>query len=50
MLNSLLIEQIKKQTTTKETRTFLKRKENFRVLKLKTLYPYGLNQEINNIH
>ena len=44
-----LIEQIKKQTTTEETRTLLKRRENFWVLKLKTLYPDWLNQELNNI-
>ena len=44
-----LIEQIKKQTTAEETRTLLKRRENFWVLKLKTLYPDGLNQEFNNI-
>ena len=43
-----LIEQIKKQTTTKETRTLLERRENFWVLKLKTLYPDGLNQESDN--
>ena len=43
-----LIEQIKKQTTTEETRTLLKRRENFWVLKLKTLYPDGLNQESDN--
>ena len=40
-----LIEQIKKQTTTEETRTLLNRKENFRILKLKTLFPDELNQE-----
>ena len=44
-----LIEQIKKQTTTEETRTLLKRRENLWVLKLRTLYPDGLNQELNNI-
>ena len=43
-----LIEQIKKQTTTEEKRTLLKRRENFWVLKLKTLYPDGLNQELKN--
>ena len=43
-----LIEQIKKQTTTEETRTLLKPREHFWVLKLKTLYPDGLNQELNN--
>ena len=46
---STLIEEIKKQTTAEETRTLLKRRENFWVLKLKTLYPDGLNQELNNI-
>ena len=48
-----LIEQIKKQTTTEETRTFREAKiygrENLWVLKLKALYPDGLNQELNNI-
>ena len=44
-----LIEQIKKQTTAEETRTPLKRRENFWVLKLKTLYPDELNQKSNNI-
>ena len=47
-----LIEQIKKQTTTEETRTLLKRRENFWVLKLKALYTKlyldGLNQALNN--
>ena len=56
MLNSqqhaefTLIEQIKKQTIAEETRTLLKRRENFWVSKLKTLYPDGLNQELNNIN
>ena len=40
-----LIEQIKKQATAEETRTLLKRRENFWVLKLKALYPDGLHQE-----
>ena len=44
-----LIEQIKKQTTAEETRSLLKRAENFWVLKLKTLYLDELNQELNNI-
>ena len=44
-----LIEQIKKQRTAEETRILLKRRANFWVLKQKTLYPDGLNQEINNI-
>ena len=43
-----LIEKIKKQTTAQETRTLLKQRENLWVLKLKTLYPDGLNQELNN--
>ena len=38
-----LIEEIKKQATAEETRTLLKRRENFWVLKLKALYPDGLN-------
>ena len=44
-----LIEQIKKQRTTEETRTLLKRTENFWVLKLKTLHPDRLNQQLKNI-
>ena len=44
-----LIEQIKKQTTAEETRTLLKGRENFWLLKLRTLYPDGLIQELNNI-
>ena len=32
-----------------ETRILLKRRENFWVLKLKTLYPEGLNQELNDM-
>ena len=43
-----LIERVKKQTTAEETRTLLKRRENFWVLQLKTLYPDELNQELNN--
>ena len=43
-----LIEQIKKQTAAEETRTLLKRRENFWVLKLKALYLDGLNQALNN--
>ena len=44
-----LIEQIKKQTTAEETITLLKGRENFWLLKLKTSYPDGLIQELNNI-
>ena len=43
-----LLEQIKKQSTAEETRTLLQLRRNFWVLKLKTLYPDGLNQELNN--
>ena len=39
---------MKKQTITEEARTLLKKRENFWVLKLKTLYPDRLNQELNN--
>ena len=39
-----LIEQFKKQTTTEEKGTLLKRRENFWVL-----HPVGLDQELNNI-
>ena len=49
MLNSVWLSKLKKQTTAGETRTLLKRRENFWVLKLKTLYPDALNQELNNI-
>ena len=44
-----LIEQVKKHTTTEETKTLLKRRENFWVLKLKALYQDGRDQELNNI-
>ena len=36
-----LIEQIKKQTTAEETRTLLKRRENFWALKLKRYIQMG---------
>ena len=36
-------------TTTKQLRVLLKKRENFWILKLKTLYPNGLNQELNDI-
>ena len=36
-------------TTTKQLQLFIKKKENFWILKLKTLYPDGLNQELNDI-
>ena len=45
-----LIEQIKKQTATEDIRTLLERGKNFWVLKLKTLYPDRLNQELKNIN
>ena len=45
-----LIEQITKTfTTTEQSLLLLKKRENFRILKLKTLYPDGLNQELINI-
>ena len=45
-----LIEQITKGfTTTEELPLLLKKRENFRILELKTLYPDGLNQELNDI-
>ena len=34
-------------TTTEQLRLLLKKRENFWILKLKTLYPDGLNQELN---
>ena len=49
MLNSLQLSKSKKQRTAEETRTLLKWRENLWVLKLKTLDPDGLNQELNNI-
>ena len=49
MQNSLYLSKLKKQTTAEETRTLLKRREKFLVLKLKRLYLDGLNQELNNI-
>ena len=36
-------------TTTEQLRLLLKKRENFWILKLKTLYPDGLNQELNDI-
>ena len=35
-------------TTTEQLRLLLKKRENFWLLKLKTLYPDGLNQELND--
>ena len=49
MLNSLKLGKIKKPTTTEEARTLLKRRKDFWVLKLITLYPGGLNQGLKNI-
>ena len=48
MLNSLKLRKIKKLTTTEEARTLLKRRKDFWVLKLITLYPGGLNEELKN--
>ena len=45
-----LIEQITETcTTTKQLRLLLKKVDNLLILKLKTLYPDGLNQELNDI-
>ena len=44
-----MIEQIRKVAAIERTRTLLKKRENFWTLKLKTLYPDGLNQELNGI-
>ena len=45
-----LIEKITKSfTTTEELRLLLKKRENFWILKLKTFYPDGLNQELSDI-
>ena len=35
-------------TITEQLRLLLKKRENFWILKLKTLYPDGLNQELND--
>ena len=44
-----LIEQITKSfSTTEKLRLLLKKQENFWILKLKTLYPDSLNQELND--
>ena len=46
----ILIEQIMKNfTTTEQLWLLLKKREIFCILKLKTLYPDSLNQELNNI-
>ena len=46
----ILIEQIMKSfTNTKQLQLLLKKRENFWILKLKTLYPDGLNQELSDI-
>ena len=45
-----LIEEITKTlTTTEQLPLLLKKRENFWILKLKTLYPDGLNQELNDV-
>ena len=45
-----LMQQITKSfTTTEQLRLLLKKRENFWILKLKTFYPDGLNQELNDI-
>ena len=45
-----LIEKItKKFASTAQLRLLLKKGENFWILKLKTLYPDGLNQELNDV-
>ena len=45
-----LIEQVTKTfTTTEQLRLPLKKRENIWILKLKTLYPDGLNQELGDI-
>ena len=46
---STRIEQITKTfTTAEQLRLLLKKGENIWILKLKTLYPDGLNQELND--
>ena len=45
-----LIEKITKSCiSTAQIRLLLKKRENFWILKLKTLYPDGLNQELNDV-
>ena len=45
-----IIEKVTKNcTTSEELRLLLKKRENFWIIKLKTLHPYGLNQELNEI-
>ena len=44
-----LIEQIRKQMATEETRKLLKKRENFWILKLQNLYQNILNEELNII-
>ena len=36
-------------TTTEQLGLLLKKREHFWILKLKTLYPDGLNQQLNDI-
>ena len=44
----ILIEQIRKITSSKETKkNLLRQKENFSIMKLETLKDKGLNQELN---
>ena len=46
----VLIEHItKKYNTIEEIRLILKKRENFWILNLLTLYPDGLNQELNDV-
>ena len=46
--NFIIIEQIHKNTLSRETKKKLfKQRENFWILKLKTLNPKGINQELN---
>ena len=46
----ILIEQItKKYNSIEELRLILKKRENFWILNLRTLYPDGLNQELNKL-
>ena len=45
-----LIEQIKKQANAEEKIALCKRREKFLGLKLKSLYPDGISQELNNFN
>ena len=44
----IIVEQIRKSTLSRDTmKNLLKERENFWILKLETLKPKGINQELN---